>query len=164
MLKIILLFTSFAAFIIIGHAQEIISTSGQFANGSQGSLSWTLGEPITETASGLTNILTQGFQQDFERFAGNSELYLTDQFEIYPNPFTSEINLHSNLASLKYRVLVTDTKMKQVREINFILPHGISSYKIDLSTLSSGLYFLTIYSGESAESITKRIIKIDENH
>ena len=121
MLKIILLFTSFAAFIIIGHAQEIISTSGQFANGSQGSLSWT-------------------------------------------NPFTSEINLHSNLASLKYRVLVTDTKMKQVREINFILPHGISSYKIDLSTLSSGLYFLTIYSGESAESITKRIIKIDENH
>lgn len=42
---------------------EVISSSGDYFEGSNGSLSWTLGEIATETFSNGNNILTQGFQQ-----------------------------------------------------------------------------------------------------
>lgn len=42
--------------------QVIASSGGFFSNGS-GSLSWTLGETMTETFTGGSNQLTQGFQQ-----------------------------------------------------------------------------------------------------
>ena len=42
---------------------EVVSSAGDYYEGSNGSLSWTLGEIATETYSNGTNILTQGFQQ-----------------------------------------------------------------------------------------------------
>jgi len=164
MLKTIFLLTSSILFWLHTDAQEIIANSGQFGNGSEGSLSWTLGEPITESTSGPTNILTQGLQQDFERFVGNSETYQDDQILIYPNPFTNEITLSSGQAFPEYHVVIMDAQLKRVSEMKLTLPNGVSSYQIDLSTLSGGLYFLTIVVGDSVRPITEQIIKIDENH
>ena len=42
---------------------EIIASSGAYFSNASGSLSWTLGEPVTETFINGSNILTQGFQQ-----------------------------------------------------------------------------------------------------
>lgn len=44
---------------------EVVSSAGDYYEGANGSLSWTLGEIATETYSNGTNILTQGFQQPF---------------------------------------------------------------------------------------------------
>ncbi|MFT5860787.1 MAG: hypothetical protein ACI865_002902 [Flavobacteriaceae bacterium] len=164
MLKIILLLTSITAFVQVGSAQEIISTSGQFDSGSQGSLSWTIGEPITETTWSSTAILTQGFQQDFERFVGVSELYNTDEFVIYPNPFSNQLTVSAGLPLSEYDIIITDAQMKRVYAKNITIPAGVSSYQLDLSALSSGVYFLTLTSGEVEKPITLQIIKIDNNH
>jgi len=46
-------------------AQQVIASAGGFYEGDNISLSWTLGEPVTETFSGGGVILTQGFQQPY---------------------------------------------------------------------------------------------------
>jgi hypothetical protein len=46
-------------------AQQVIASAGGYYEGDNISLSWTLGEPVTETFSGGGVILTQGFQQPY---------------------------------------------------------------------------------------------------
>ena len=45
------------------NAQEVVSAGGGDFTNSSLSVSWTIGEPITETYSVGSNILTQGFHQ-----------------------------------------------------------------------------------------------------
>ena len=45
------------------HAQVILSTNGSYDTFQGGSISWTMGEPITETIGNSNNELTQGFHQ-----------------------------------------------------------------------------------------------------
>jgi hypothetical protein len=47
------------------NAQQVIASAGGYSVGETVSLSWTLGEPVTETFSGGGIILTQGFQQPY---------------------------------------------------------------------------------------------------
>ncbi len=47
------------------NAQQVISSGGGHFEGSQLSVNWTIGEPVTETFTGNDVILTQGFQQPF---------------------------------------------------------------------------------------------------
>lgn len=44
---------------------EVVSSAGDYYEGANASLSWTLGEISTETYDNGTNILTQGFQQPY---------------------------------------------------------------------------------------------------
>jgi hypothetical protein len=46
-------------------AQQVIASAGGYYEGETVTLSWTLGEPVTETFSGGGVILTQGFQQPY---------------------------------------------------------------------------------------------------
>jgi hypothetical protein len=56
---------AFALFSFQAKAQQVIATSGGYFEGENLSLSWTLGEPVTETFSNGGVILTQGFQQPY---------------------------------------------------------------------------------------------------
>src|SRR4030042_2004098 len=44
-------------------AQEVVTTSGGYAESTSAKVTWTIGEPITETIIGTNSILTQGFNQ-----------------------------------------------------------------------------------------------------
>jgi len=64
-----LLFLSLAGMAMIANAQsvspEVIATSGDYYENANISISWSLGEVVTETFTGASIILTQGFQQPF---------------------------------------------------------------------------------------------------
>jgi len=66
MKKLILLIACMAG---IGYAfaqsvkPEVIASAGDYFTSTNNSMSWTLGECITETYSSVNNTLTQGFQQ-----------------------------------------------------------------------------------------------------
>lgn len=47
------------------HAQQVVASAGGYFEGNNVTLSWTLGEPVTETFTGSDVILTQGFQQPY---------------------------------------------------------------------------------------------------
>ena len=76
-------------------APEIISSSGGSYSSSNGSLSWTIGEPITATENTGNYYLTQGFQQPSTIVvtAINNPATQTS-VSVYPNPFTSSIYIN----------------------------------------------------------------------
>lgn len=71
----------------LSNAQEVVAASGDYFKRPNGSMSITIGEPITETFLGSTIILTQGFQQNSGSPIGIDELS-GSQYKItaYPNP------------------------------------------------------------------------------
>ncbi len=60
-----LIIIAFAVLSIHAKAQQVIASAGGYYEGNNISLSWTLGEPVTETFSNGGVILTQGFQQPY---------------------------------------------------------------------------------------------------
>ena len=95
-------------------SQEIISTSGNYYEDASGiSLSWTIGESMTETYVNGTNILTQGFQQS--RLTVVSVFELEDigiTVNIAPNPTTDFINLYINdIKNINYQLFDFNGKL-----------------------------------------------------
>ena len=53
-------------FTIPSYSQEVINTAGEVYETPNGSISWTIGEPVIQTLEGSENYLTQGFHQPVE--------------------------------------------------------------------------------------------------
>lgn len=89
-------------------AQEVIASSGNYFQNENGTISWTLGEPVIETYSSADIILTQGFQQPVlmvSTFVEGPDLdfHLT----AFPNPTSAHVNISTDALqgeSLMYRV------------------------------------------------------------
>jgi hypothetical protein len=62
-----LLLTFLCPFILLGQtvSPEVVAAAGDYYESANASLSWTLGEVATETYTGTSATLTQGFQQAF---------------------------------------------------------------------------------------------------
>lgn len=147
-----------------GTAQSVISSSGDYFLGSQGSLSWTIGESITETLETGNGILTQGFQQYYDDFLSTPEIILEGALAIFPNPFENELMLQTTGFGTEYRIVIFDTQLKEIRSLNVSLPNGMETYSMNLSDLSAGAYFLTIESKTLHLSATRQIIKLNEKN
>src|ERR1700741_5092909 len=77
---------------------DVYASAGNCYVNSNASLSWTLGEPLSETDGSSANYLTQGFQQP-------SSITVTSvigpnapqgNVSAYPNPVTSTVYLQNN--------------------------------------------------------------------
>ena len=91
--------------------QEIISSSGNNHTNSNGSISYTVGEPVVETYRSNNVIITQGFNQTCFTITKINEFTGLDyEIEIYPNPseefviLTTDIEDKSGLRYLIYNL------------------------------------------------------------
>lgn len=135
------------------HAQEVIASSGDYFTQSNGSLSWTLGESISETYSN-GSILTQGFQQDYENILSIAELSNNQFYSLFPNPFSSEFTLLiKNGLDGVYKLEITDSQGKIINIENYNIAQSNLPLHINVSHLASGIYYLKIQS-ISNENIT----------
>jgi hypothetical protein len=76
----------------------VIASSGGYFEGTNASLSWTLGELATETLDNGSNILTQGFQQPVEGIAIGIDL---DLLVFLEGPFNaSQMNTNLNSSGI----------------------------------------------------------------
>lgn len=57
-------------------ARKVIASAGGFQSNAAGSLSYTIGESVTQTVTSGSNMLTQGFQQSFELNLLNVKAFL----------------------------------------------------------------------------------------
>jgi hypothetical protein len=75
-------------------APTVIASAGEeYYHAAFGSLTWTLGEPVTETFRN-GDLLTQGFHQPYATLVSVSPVAPTDlQVNIYPNPFDGEFTI-----------------------------------------------------------------------
>ena len=72
---------------------ELISSSGDYYNNGTNSLSWSIGESMTETYTTGNTKLTQGFQQNFDTSTIIENLTDDRQINVFPNPTTDNINI-----------------------------------------------------------------------
>lgn len=127
---------------------QVVSSGGGSGQNAQGSLDWTIGEPVTETVSNGTNTLTQGFQQP------TLQLVTTIQNKndllnllVYPNPTADYVILNMNHSKeMQYQFHVYDASGKLVQQGTA----GTSNPKISFHGFASGQYTLSLQSSTSS--------------
>ena len=133
----------------------VIGTTGDFFVGSSATLSWTLGEIMTETYNGTSNQLTQGFHQPTRSDVGIEE---SDdlQISIYPNPARDQviIELADNTEELNITLYSISGEI-----VYYGVYSGNSPFPIDLSGFADGMYLLQITNSDQEILETTKIQK-----
>ena len=138
-------------------AQEVVSSAGDSHINNNGSISYTIGEPVVETFTGENNILTQGFQQTNLVITAIDELPGLD-FEIsaFPNPASEIVKLRigkESIAGMQYKLYDMNG--------NLLLQNRLegAETEIPFSDLSPAEYILII-SDQNKELKSFKIVKI----
>jgi len=81
-------------------SSEVNTTAGEYFTNGNSSISWTIGEIVTETFVSNNNTLTQGFQQSLLYvFSINENVDSIFNINVFPNPTNGILNIliHSKL-------------------------------------------------------------------
>jgi hypothetical protein len=123
-------------------SQDIVTTSGQFDTNTTGSLSWTLGEIVSETITDGTSFLTQGFQQPYTENVGVFEQSNAPNIQLFPNPFHASFSIVSQNFEGRFHLKIIDNSGKIVHYQDIEFDHGKTEYLVTLLNLASGFYQL----------------------
>lgn len=118
-------------------AQEVIATSGMHGANATGSLSMTIGEVITETGIVGSDLLTQGFQQNYESLLALSEIS-ENAIQIYPNPFSTLFFVEGNFGNTT-TVFIYDVSFRLIEKKSL---NNCHSCQIDISDNASSEYLI----------------------
>jgi len=136
--------------------QEVVLSSGAHHTTDQGSLSWSVGEGITETMISAGFVITSGFQQ--------SELTITSivttdipeaSVWVYPNPLSSYLTVETAENPQEYAVLLYDSQG------NLLYKKDISMQKeiLDMRFYAPGNYLIRILKNDSSKQKYFQVIK-----
>ena len=139
-------------------AQQSILSTSKDAEGSNGSVSYSVGQTAYLTKSGISGLIIEGVQQPYEIqfFPGVDERKENElKCSVYPNPTSGEVTLkieQQSQVSLQY-------KLADIRG-NILSEQPVENcpQTIPMESFSSGTYFLTILEKETILK-TYKIIK-----
>lgn len=141
--------------LLFAQKEGVVVTGGDYFNNSNGSLTWTCGEIITEAFTNDEVSLTQGFNQSNLILSIDEKSENIDfKISAFPNPTNDFVTIKSEkneklnyqLFDLKGNLLKQDSKGKLNQEIT-------------VKELSTGIYFIKIYN-ENQKSKTIKIEKL----
>lgn len=135
----------------------VVGSSGDFYSGTAASLSWTLGEVVTDTYIGTNNQLTQGFQQPEIKFSIIEDLAVEIILNLYPNPTTGAVSFEVKNNTEVLNIQITDATGKLIYSEKY-LPE--STHQIDLSLYARGIYFMQLLTESDQKIKTVKIEKI----
>ena len=133
---------------------QIIGSAGNTATNANTQLNWTIGEPITNTATNPNNILTQGFNQSVLLITAIDEKQ-NSKITISPNPTADfvTINIDENdLQNAQY--LLHDINGKLILQNKII----DKQTKLSFIDLANATYFVEV-STNNQKTKTFKIIK-----
>lgn len=159
MKRLIYYFTLTMLFLFSGqcYSQQVVSSAGTSAAGSNVQVSWTIGEPVIETYTGTSVILTQGFHQSKLTVTALEKIDNPSlELSVYPNPFFSQVHIavvKGDWYDLQYTVYSIDGKLlKQKMDLNQV-------ETLNCETFAPGVYFLNITKNRNEFVGTFKIIK-----
>jgi len=149
----------------INAEQYLFSAQGNFDVSDQMTVSWTMGDFLTETVFLEKHISTQGFHQpivlketlvpnlNFE----NGDLLKTSEinFEIFPNPSNGVFNVQMNADTKTMSYEVYDATAKLL----FVQLVSDDYFEIDLSSFGQGMYFLRMSDANGQNQTVSKLIK-----
>ncbi len=130
--------------VLRGNTQELLTgTAGEYFETGNLSLSWSLGEVLTETFNTDKLYLTQGFQQEYDiETSIIQKLEKGLQVKLYPNPVTNSLIIeyidHQKPTNHRLEMFDISGRLIQVRENLEVIN------KIDVEHINSGTYFIRI--------------------
>ena len=126
---------------------EVISSSGEFLSDSAFTISYTLGEILTETVSDTSVILTQGFHQPASATivvsnienSGSKDL----QISIYPNPTDGVLNIYiESMVDFPVFLNIYDSSGKLLMDRK--VANSETNININMKLFASGIYYLEV--------------------
>lgn len=146
------------ALVFAQNSQEIISSSGGFGEGTNSSVSYTIGDIVTETSSDES--LTQGFQQPNISVTEIVEAPFKEiSVSVFPNPSVDFVNVKLSNSETEMIVELVDSKGAMI-EIQLI-PKDQAQTQFYLGDLSNGTYYLKTISKNKKYYKSFRIEKIN---
>ncbi len=119
-------------------SQEVIGSAGDYNTSAGSSLSWTLGEVMSETYSAGSNQLTQGFHQPTSKGVGLTE-YSNARISVYPNPSKAVFHLNLKDAPSGLILYIYDARG---RIVHTQLLSNSTNEIVDLTLVESGMYII----------------------
>lgn len=139
---------------------EVISTAGGHFTSPTAQLSWTLGEPVSETFSGSgAVILTQGFHQTSLMVTALEDLAVDFQVRVYPNPTVGWLNVEAPEAPVAFGLELFDMAGRSLRSLPVEPESGLRT--LDLSGYSPGIYLLRLHTENRKTIKTFKVFKIN---
>lgn len=137
-------------------AQSGIVATGTEANGTGGSMSYTVGQIDYKYLSGSNGSMNQGIQQPYEFFTVGVDNHpeITLEMTIYPNPTLGDLQLHvtSLIGEMNYILFDENGKVVMNETIQEL------ETMIDLTNLPRSSYYLKVLQG-TAELKVFKVIK-----
>ena len=136
----------------------VIGTDGGYARNNQFSLSYTIGEVVTDLGRDTVNNvdLTQGFQQSYISIVSVEDHDLDIDIMIYPNPAVDYLNVVVSDIDKANNYFMYDMSGKLISQERI----NDKEFKIGFSTLSMGNYML-VFTDEERKLKT---IKVQKSH
>jgi hypothetical protein len=139
---------------------SVIASDGNFASTPSGSISWTLGEVITETFSDPSNIFTQGFQQPKEFNTGVVDQQSKSLVKYYPNPAADNLFiLTGNLNPGDYIIQVFTIQGEELHSESCVVGIAQNLHNLSVTGLPNGMYLVRFYEKQGSFSTTFKFTK-----
>lgn len=120
-------------------SRDVVSAAGDEFIAATGSLSWTLGETVTETFVTDSYTLSQGFQQgDLSVTSILDPTIAGFNVNVYPNPVKNRLTINTDLQGAKYSIVNMKGKIVNTGKLNQ------SALQIDFTALPAGTYLLQV--------------------
>ena len=136
----------------------VIGTDGGHAKNNQFSLSYTIGEVVTDLGRDTINNadLTQGFQQSYISIVSVEDYDFDIDISIYPNPAVDQLNVRISDIDKANSYSVYDMNGKLIRQEAI----RAKEFKIGFSSLSTGNYMLVFTDRDRR----LKTIKVQKSH
>ena len=125
---------------------HVIATDGAYAENNQFSISYTIGEVVTDFSRDTANNvdLAQGFQQSYLSIVSVEDHVFDIEIAVYPNPAIDHLNVSLTLGDKDMRYSLFDIGGKLIRQERILS----DNFQIGFSTLSTGSYVLVFTNKE----------------
>ena len=145
----------FGCFSLLGLSQQNTVSTGGNATGTNGSVSYSIGQIDYSNQQGTNGSLNEGVQQPQEFYLLAIDEAHSIELSIYPNPTTDFLMLEFDQLHDNLEYILTDMNGKRIQN------QVIESTKIaiDMRTYASGAYHLTL----NAQAKTLQTINILKN-
>ena len=122
-------------------AQQVVATSGTEHVQPGGSIAYTIGEPVINTAVSADAVLTQGFEQPWAYIITDVGSIPPPHILLYPNPTRHELHIDLGDAAKDHAYEMIDAKGAKVLEGR--LNDRLTT--LDMQRFSSGSYVFRLF-------------------
>jgi hypothetical protein len=134
-------------------AQRVISNAGGDFTSNNFTLSWTLGEAVTQTLTSTNFILTQGVQQPTIITVGTYIPQIDNYtLNVYPNPTSDYVYIKTtDYSNLNYKVYDLNGRLLAADVLN-------ENTRVEFKNYPTAIYFVNIHNNNSVVK-TFKIVK-----